>query len=128
MYGDKPKSMERFCKNFEKLPDSVKSRLTVENDDKESMYSVKELYNGVYKRIEWVRTCSTIIITNRLCNKHLSERTLEHYINLVQRHYAQLSTIVRVVVKNDLTSQLDLVYPDYVYDYIDNYGSDIDIW
>ena len=50
-YGDKPKSMERFCKNFEKLPDSVKSRLTVENDDKESMYSVKELYNGVYKRI-----------------------------------------------------------------------------
>ena len=50
-YGDKPKSMERFCKNFERLPDSVKSRLTVENDDKLSMYSVKELYNGVYKRI-----------------------------------------------------------------------------
>ena len=48
-YGDKPKSMERFCKNFERLPDSVKSRLTVENDDKQTMYSVKELYNGVYK-------------------------------------------------------------------------------
>ena len=44
-YGDKPKSMERFCKNFERLPDSVKTRLTVDNDDKQTMYSVKELYN-----------------------------------------------------------------------------------
>ena len=50
-YGDKPKSMERFCKNFERLPDRVKSRLTVENDDKASMYSVKELYEGIYKKI-----------------------------------------------------------------------------
>ena len=50
-YGDKPAAMERFCKNFERLPESVQSRLTVENDDKASMYSVKELYNGIYKRI-----------------------------------------------------------------------------
>ena len=28
-YGDKPKSMERFCKNFYRLRDSVKTRLTV---------------------------------------------------------------------------------------------------
>ena len=39
-YGDKPAAMERFCKNFERLPDKVKSRLTLENDDKASMYSV----------------------------------------------------------------------------------------
>ena len=32
-YGDKPSTMERFCTNFHRLPDSVKSRLTVENDD-----------------------------------------------------------------------------------------------
>ena len=50
-YGDKESAMERFCVNFERLPDSVKSRLTVENDDKASMYSVKDLYEGVYKRI-----------------------------------------------------------------------------
>ena len=50
-YGDKPASMERFCKNFNLLPESVKSRLTVENDDKASMYSVKDLYEGIHKRI-----------------------------------------------------------------------------
>ena len=51
VYGDKESALDRFCKNFERLPESVQSRLTVENDDKESMYSVKELYNGIYKRI-----------------------------------------------------------------------------
>ena len=43
VYGDKKSAMDRFCENFDKLPDSVKSRLTVENDDKASMYSIKDL-------------------------------------------------------------------------------------
>jgi UV DNA damage endonuclease len=43
VYGDKQSAMDRFCENFEKLSDSVKKRLTVENDDKASMYSVKDL-------------------------------------------------------------------------------------
>lgn len=51
VYGDKQSAMDRFCKNFERLPDSVKSRLVVENDDKASMYSVKDLYEGIHKRI-----------------------------------------------------------------------------
>ena len=51
VYGDKESALDRFCKNFERLPESVQSRLTVENDDKATMYSVKELYDGIYKRI-----------------------------------------------------------------------------
>ena len=51
VYGDKESALDRFCKNFERLPESVQTRLTVENDDKASMYSVKELYDGIYKRI-----------------------------------------------------------------------------
>ena len=43
VYGDKQSAMDRFCKNFERLPESVQTRLTVENDDKSSMYSVKDL-------------------------------------------------------------------------------------
>ena len=43
VYGDKISAMDRFCTNFERLSDSVKSRLTVENDDKSTMYSVKDL-------------------------------------------------------------------------------------
>jgi len=43
VYGDKIASMQRFCDNYDRLSHSVKSRLTVENDDKASMYSVKDL-------------------------------------------------------------------------------------
>ena len=50
-YNDKPMAVNNFCNNFERLSDSVRSRLTVENDDKPSLYSTKELYEGVYKRI-----------------------------------------------------------------------------
>jgi len=43
VYGDKIAAMDRFCTNFDKLSNSVKTRLTIENDDKASMYSVKDL-------------------------------------------------------------------------------------
>ena len=43
-YGDKPMALENFCRNFDRLSESVKSRLTVENDDKASLYSAHELY------------------------------------------------------------------------------------
>jgi len=43
VYGDKKSAMDRFCENFQRLSPSVQSRLTVENDDKASMYSVKDL-------------------------------------------------------------------------------------
>ena len=43
VYGDKKSAMDRFCDNFKRLSPSVQSRLTIENDDKASMYSVKDL-------------------------------------------------------------------------------------
>ena len=50
-YGDKESALDRFCKNFKLLSDSTKKRLVVENDDSPTEYSVKDLYEGVYKRI-----------------------------------------------------------------------------
>ena len=50
-YNDKPTALATFCKNFHHLSDAVKTRLTVENDDKESLYSTQELYDGIFKEI-----------------------------------------------------------------------------
>jgi UV DNA damage endonuclease len=50
-YNNKPMAVDNFCRNFERLSDAVKTRLTVENDDKASLYSTKELYDDIYKRI-----------------------------------------------------------------------------
>jgi len=43
VYGDKQSAMDRFITNFQRCSNSVKKRLTIENDDKGSMYSVKDL-------------------------------------------------------------------------------------
>ena len=106
-YGDKPKSMERFCKNFERLPEKVKSRLTLENDDKQSMYSVKELYNGIYK-IYACPSCLTTITIGSVMVGLSEQEALELAYQHGQKVLNQLSTIAKVAVPNNLTSQLDL--------------------
>jgi len=126
-YGDKPKSMERFCKNFERLPDSVKSRLTVENDNKLSMYSVKELYNGVYKRIG-----VPIVFDyhhHRFCDGGLSEQeALELAISTWPKgitpatHYSESRSIEQQDEK--IRPQ---AHSDYVLDKIETYGNEIDV-
>ena len=51
-YGEHGKALERLCRVVEaRLPDSVRSRLTFENDDKRGMYSARMLYEWVYQRV-----------------------------------------------------------------------------
>ena len=50
-YGDRDSALDRFCQNFERLSPSTKKRLTVENDDRASLYSVKMLYDGIFKKV-----------------------------------------------------------------------------
>lgn len=48
-YDDKPQTVKRFIANFNLLSNSVKSRLTLENDDRLSLFNTSELYNMVYQ-------------------------------------------------------------------------------
>jgi len=50
-YDDKSMALDNFCKNFQRLSEAVKTRLTVENDDKPSLYTTRELYDNIFKRI-----------------------------------------------------------------------------
>ena len=126
-YGDKVSAMERFCKNFEKLPESVQTRLTVENDDKASMYSVKELYDGIYKRIG-----VPVVFDyhhHRFCDGGLTEQeALELAMSTWPKgivpvvHYSES----RSIEHNDEKIKPQ-AHSDYVYDYIDTYGNRVDI-
>ena len=46
-YGDKQATLKRWIDSYYLLNDSTQKRLTIENDDKANMYSVKELYKGI---------------------------------------------------------------------------------
>lgn len=47
-YGNKEYAIYKWKNNFKRLSLSCQKRLTLENDDKASMYSVKELYDNVH--------------------------------------------------------------------------------
>ena len=49
-YGDPQGALDRWCTNFARLSDGARARLTVENDDRASLYSVRALHDGVYAR------------------------------------------------------------------------------
>ena len=126
VYGDKLSAMDRFCKNFERLPESVQTRLTVENDDKASMYSVVDLMY-IHERIG-----IPIVFDyhhHKFCTGDLSEReALELAISTWP------DDIVPVVHYSESRSKEQLdesirpqAHSDYVLDYIDTYGHNVDI-
>ena len=50
-YGDKAATAERFCGVVADLPPRARARLTVENDDVDSLWSVPELVESVADRV-----------------------------------------------------------------------------
>jgi UV DNA damage endonuclease len=50
-YNDKPGTIYRWLQNYDRLSDSCKARLVIENDDKASMYSVRDLYKMLHVEI-----------------------------------------------------------------------------
>ena len=127
VYGDKQSAMDRFCKNFELLPDSVKTRLTVENDDKASMYSVRDLYDGVYKRIG-----IPIVFDYHHHRFNTGDLSEQEALELAISTWPE--DIVPVVHYSESRSKEQLdesikpqAHSDYVYDYIDTYGNNVDI-
>ncbi len=49
-YGEPDSALDRWCTNFARLSESARSRITVENDDRASLYSTRDLYDKVYLR------------------------------------------------------------------------------
>jgi len=47
-YNDKASTIDRWIKNYYRLSESCRARLVVENDDKGSMYSARELFQMVH--------------------------------------------------------------------------------
>ena len=71
-YGDKEATLKRWINNYYLLDPNTQMRLTIENDDKANMYSVKELYKGISEQ------CGVPIVFDyyhhKFCTGDLSER------------------------------------------------------
>lgn len=124
-YGDKEAAKLKFVENFKLLSKSAQSRLVLENDDKPAQYSVQDLYD-IYLLIG---TPITFDYHHHRCYEDpmperdalqlaastwpVGIRQLCHYSS-AKKLYEDSSAIMRA-------------HADYLYEFIETYGMDIDI-
>lgn len=125
-YNDKPKALKTFCKNFQRLSDSVKTRLTVENDDKPSLFSTKDLYAGVFKELG-----VPIVFDyhhHKFCDGGQSEADA---LALAVSTWGQIKPATHYSETRRNADGSDYHRPqahsDYVFNFIDQHGHDVDI-
>jgi UV DNA damage endonuclease len=124
-YGDKIASMQRFCDNFEKLSHSVKSRLTIENDDKASMYTVKDLMY-IHERIG-----IPIVFDyhhHSIHNEGMSERDA---LAMAVETWGDVKPVVHYSSSKQKETgnpkDKPQAHADYILEEINTYGFDVDI-
>ena len=125
-YNNKPVALDTFARNFERLPVSVTSRLTVENDDRQSLYSTQELYDGVF-----TRTGIPIVFDyhhHGFCTGDLTEKQA---LELAISTWGDIKPVVhysesRAEEKKDAKIRPH-AHSDYVNGPVDDYGYDLDV-
>ena len=125
-YGDKASALDNFCRNFHRLSDAVKSRLTIENDDRASLYSAHDLYESVYKRL------GTPIVfdyhhhkfnTGSLTEREALELSLSTWGDVTPvTHYSQS----RSIEHNDPKIKAN-AHSDSYWEPVELYGHDFDV-
>tara|TARA_R100001079_G_C4450868_1_gene153671 strand:+ start:2545 stop:3474 length:930 start_codon:yes stop_codon:yes gene_type:complete len=125
-YDDKKATMARFCKNFKRIIPSAQARLTIENDDKASMYSVSDLYEGIYKVIG-----IPVVFDyhhHRFCTGGLSEAEALHLAaktwpkDIRQcTHYSESMALME-----GAEDKREQAHSNYIYNEINTHGLSID--
>lgn len=124
--GGKTESMQRFVENFELLDDSVKTRLVVENDDKETQYTTEDLHEGVYSKI---RIPITFDYHHHWC--HPGALTQEEALKLASTTWGDTKQLVHFssckTLHEDETQTNKRAHADFIYEFIDSYGLSLDV-
>ena len=126
-YGDKQATLDRWISNYHKLDPNTQARLTVENDDKENMYSVQELYDGVYKK------CGVPIVFDyfhhKFCTGDLTEeKALKLAASTWPKDIVPLTHYSESRRKEKLDESIKAqAHSDLIKDTIQTYGLDIDV-
>ena len=124
--GGKEASMQRFVDNFHLLDASVRTRLVVENDDKEKQYAVEDLYHGLYSKIG---TPITFDYHHHWC--HPGELTQEEALKLASTTWGATKQLVHFSSCQQLHENAEQTnkraHADYIYEFINDYGLSLDV-
>ena len=125
-YGDKYAAAETWCSNFNRLSDAVKSRLTIENDDKANMYSVKDLYELIHEK-----TGIPIVFDYHHYTFNSGGQTVEEALQLAMSTWKGIKPVAHYSESKSLHESNPTINPrahsDYVTNFIDTFGLEIDV-
>lgn len=119
-YGDKKSAMDRWIKGFDRLSQGTKSRLTLENDDKESCYTVDDLLY-IHKRTQ-------VPIVFDYHHHSCHSGGMSHKEALYKAFSTWPKEITPAVHVSEPRDEINKrAHHDYVLGKVDNYGLNIDI-
>lgn len=124
-YGDKTAALNRFAEAFKLLPDSARKRLTVENDDKANLYSVKDLI-WLYEQIEIPIVFD--YFHHLFCTGGWDEETA--LAAAISTWPEGIKPIVHFSSPKKLYENPQAIataHADYLYEMLNFYGSDLDV-
>lgn len=123
--GDFDGTAERWCNNFLKLDDGTRARLTLENDDKASMWSTKQIHEKIHSKIGIAQVHD--IHHHKFCTGGLTD---EEAMRLAASTWGDIKPVVhysqdRSIEQNDpkIRSQ---AHSDHYWIPVDLHGLDVD--
>jgi UV DNA damage endonuclease len=115
---------KKFCFNFNRLSESCKKRLTVENDDSPNQYSVKMLYDWIYKEIS-----IPIIFDQHHFNYGPKDQTMEEDLKMAHSTWGSIKPLTHMSSPRTIedSSSKQIAHADYIYEKIETFGLEFDI-
>jgi UV DNA damage endonuclease len=121
VYGDKESALERWCDNFNLLNANTKSRLTIENDDKESCYTVKDLL-FIYNKLK-----VPIVFDIHHHNCHSGGISQKEAMSIAYETWSHTNLTPIIHVSEPRDEKNFRAHHEYVKEEIETFGFDVDI-
>tara|TARA_Y100000004_G_C8865526_1_gene390969 strand:+ start:43 stop:948 length:906 start_codon:yes stop_codon:yes gene_type:complete len=124
-YGDHSAAMQRFCDNYGRLGATTRARLTVENDDKPGMYSVKMLYDGVHSKIG-----IPIVFDSHHFQLGPQDQTYRDAFYLARSTWGSVKQMCHHSSSRQLhedSSARAIAHSDYIYNKFENFNEPVDV-
>ena len=116
---------KQFCEGFNRLPKTVKSRLTVENDDKLAQYTPTDLYDLIHSEIGIPLTFDQF---HFVCGNQ--DSTLQEALELSLSTWGGIKPLTHHSSSKRIEDQDDKIrktaHSDYIYEPIQDFGHKFD--
>jgi UV DNA damage endonuclease len=119
VYEGKHETAGRFLANFSKLPDRIKKRLTLENDDKASMWSMTDLFKQVAKY------CTVKLVLDIHHHRFCHHESLQEAADMAFSTWQGFCEVPKVHYSESAPNKKPQAHSDFIKERIPNLGDTV---